>query len=312
MPDRKTPIDLSEPPIDLSEYELDEATRKAVMAGPAPYNKDVDPELREKLARLKREGGSSPFLMRVAPPSVAAYVPPTELPSTGAANDSGRAAPKVEVDVPSAASELPTQPSLKRLEGEPDLPIPGLVKGASRARTQALQAPPDAGKLRLSALAVLAVLVPLLVVIVVMGRIMREQHAKDVAAAAATSTATLAMTAQPSAAPSAMATAASTAPPAPPASAVPSTGPTATASPAVPAPTGAATKRRPHGEPVDPYDAAPPATSAPSATPPAAPSTTPSAQPAAVPATTAAPAAPKPQPTVSQPDPSPLMRRKPE
>ena len=255
MPTRKTPSDVSEPPIDLSEYQLDDATRKAVMAGPAPYNKDVDPELRAKLAQLKREGGSSPFIMRVAPPSVAAYVPPTELPSTSVANDGGRAEPKVEVDLPSSPADYPTQPSLQRLEGEPDVLVPGVVKRAGNARTRTQQARPGAIKLRSAVLAVLAVLVPVVLVIIVMGRIMRQQAPRDAAPPAATSTPTAKPSALPSATMSAVTTAAASSTPVP--SAVPSTAPSATASGAV---HGA--PRQPHHTTVDdPYDAAAPTAS---------------------------------------------------
>lgn len=247
MPTRKTPID-------LSEYLPDPETAKAMAQGPIEYNKNVDPKLRARLEELKSRG-SSPSLPRVAPPSVAVYVPPTKVP------EAPRADAKVEIAAPPAPSEFPTQPSLRRLEGEPDLP--GVVKGTRWPRPVSL---------RTATLAVLAVLAPVVLVIVVMGRVTQNpDHNRGASTSAAAPSAAASQV--PSAGTSAAATAVVTAAPAP--SATPSsTAPAAAAATA--APTGAAGRPRPHATaPDDPYDAAPApvptsapnATSAPSAAP---------------------------------------------
>jgi hypothetical protein len=251
MPTRKTPID-------LSEYLPDPETAKAMAQGPIEYNKNVDPKLRARLEELKRRG-SSPSLPRVALPSVTVYVPPTEIP------EAPRADAKVEIAVPPAPSEFPTQPSLRRLEGEPDLP--GVVKSPRWASPVSV---------RTATLAVLAVLVPVVLVIIVMGRATQKP---DLDRAASASTAASSATASPmpptvaSTAPAAVVTAAP----------APSAEPSATPSAAPAAPTGAAHRPKPRATAHDdPYDAAPPPlvpTSAPSATaassaPPAVPTTT--------------------------------------
>jgi hypothetical protein len=249
MPTRKTPID-------LSEYLPDEATARAMAEESVEYNKNVDPKLLARLEELKRRG-SSPSLPRVAPASVSAYVPPTRIPQ------SLRADAKVEIAALPAPTEFPTQPSLRRLDGEPD--VPGVVKGPRWPRPVSV---------RTATLAVLAVLAPVVLVILMMGRATREpDHNRG--ASTATGAASAAAAPVPSASASTAPTAVLTAAPAP------SAEPSATASAVLPAPTGAAPTQKPHHV-EDPYDAAPPvppSTTAPSATvaPTAAPSNAPSA-----------------------------------
>lgn len=268
-------------PIDISEYEPDEATADEMAERPAEYNKNVDPALRARLDELRRRG-SSPSLPRIALPSVTAYVPPTEI------REAPRPEAKVEVVLPPAVSEYPTQPSLRRLHGEPE--VPGVVKGARGQRPISARA---------AALAVLAVLAPVVLVIVLMGRGTRKPE-RDSAPPAATGAAASASATVSVAASPLPPTAASSSPAAP-VTATPASSATAstTATAVVPVPTGAAPKPRPKEAIDDPYDAsvpAPPpsATAAPSASvvpaPVPAPSTTPPAAKSAAPtAPTAAP-----------------------
>ena len=145
MPTRKTPID-------LSEYLPDPETARAMAQEPIEYNKNVDPKLRARLEELRRN--SSPSLPRVAPPSDAAYVAPTALPAN---NVTLPRVAKVNV-APPRESDRETQPSLKRIEGEPEL------AGVERRRV------PAPVSLRTAVLAVLAVLAPVVLVVVLMGR----------------------------------------------------------------------------------------------------------------------------------------------
>src|ERR1700691_2242141 len=125
------------------------------MNGPTEFPSKGDPKLVARLKELNRLS-SNPELLPPAPPSVAVYVPPVEVRAAGPQDR--RAEPKVELDVPPAASEYPTQPSLKRLEGEPDLPVPGVVtKTARRARERTPQAPSRPITPRSAALALLTV-----------------------------------------------------------------------------------------------------------------------------------------------------------
>jgi hypothetical protein len=219
MPTPKTPID-------LSEYLPDPETAKAMVRGPIKYNTNVDPKLRERLKELKRVQ-SSPSLPRAAPPSVAEYVPPTEVHA---------AQPKVEL-----ASQRRTQPGLRRLE---DVDLPGVVKKTDgRSRPFVTRA----------VLVVLAVLVP--VVLVLVGRGMRKpdpEHVASVSTVAASATASAAPSTVASVAPAVVVTAAPaavvTAAPAP------SAEPSVSATASVARPVGVAPKQRRTSE--DPYDAA--------------------------------------------------------
>ena len=249
MSTRKTPIN-------LSEYMPDEATARAMAEESVEYNKNVDPKLLARLEELRRN--SSPSLPRVAPPSDAAYVAPTATPAN---NVTLPRVAKVNV-VPLRESDRETQPSLKRLEGEPEL------AGVERRRV------PAPVSLRTAVLAVLAVLAPVVLVVVLMGREKRQPGgaATAVPSATAKATATAVPSATATAVPSATATASTTA------TAEPSTVPAVVPTPPVPA-----QPVRPRAmAPDDPYDAAPPAATAPSVT----------AQPSAAPAVAPAPPTP--------------------
>jgi hypothetical protein len=263
----------SKTPIDLREYMPDDATADAMAEEPARYNRDVDPALLERLAELKRRT-SSPDILPAAPASFAVYVPPTEL-QAGRPEDaaSPRAKPKVEIDTPLPGSEYPTLPSLKRLEGEPEMP--GVEKGArgqGHGKAPLISVRPVTA--RGAAVAVLVVVAPVLLVILVMGSGKRNP---ELAATSPMSVATGSeAAAKPSGVPSAAASVAL----------VPSAEPSATASTAVPVgPTSAGARQKPRNAVEDPYDAAPSAassvTAAPQATaePSAAPPTVKSAPP---------------------------------
>lgn len=281
-----------EPPQDLDKYRPDEATAEAVMNGPTEFKSKADPKLIARLKELNRLS-SNPEILPAAPPSVATYVPPMDVP--GASGDETtlpRGEPKVELALPPSRSESPTQPSLRRLEGEPELP--GVVKRPARARPP--HARPRPISLRGAVFAVLAVLAPVLVVIFVMGRAMRNPRPDGAASALATSSPSAQTSALPAATVSAAPTVVNSAAPAP--SVNPSAKTSATTSAAVPGPTGAAPKPRPHVAPDDPYDAAPPATSAPSATPKAVMSAVPTALPSET-----RPPVPPPPPSSSAPTP---------
>jgi hypothetical protein len=235
----------SKPPIDLSEYELDEAAVDAMIDKAAKYNKNVDPKLLARLQELKLRT-SAPDLTPPAPPSVAVYVPPTAV-RPGAKPREGAA----KVELPPAASEYPTQPSLKRLASEPEVP------GVAKARL--VSARPVSWKG--AALAVLAIVAPLVVVISLLGRCNQSgAHAETAAPTTATgsTSATMPLTAPPASASVAPAAAVS---------AVPAASATASAA----APAGSAPRPKPRGAMEDPYDAAPlpSTTAAPSSTPPA-------------------------------------------
>ena len=229
MSTRKTPIN-------LSEYMPDEATARAMAEESVEYNKNVDPKLLARLEELRRN--SSPSLPRVAPPSDAAYVAPTATPAN---NVTLPRVAKVNV-VPLRESDRETQPSLKRLEGEPEL------AGVERRRV------PAPVSLRTAVLAVLAVLAPVVLVVVLMGREKRQPGGAATAVPSATATASTTATAEPSTVPA-----------------------------VVPTPPVPAQPVRPRAmAPDDPYDAAPPAATAPSVT----------AQPSAAPAVAPAPPTP--------------------
>lgn len=272
-----------QPSIDLREYQPDEAAADAMAERPADYNKNVDPKLRARLDELRR-AGSNPDIGRAAPPSEAAYVPPVEI--KGADPDRAtlpRTEAKVELSPPPGPRDYPTQPSLKRFEGEPDLP--GVVKlpsapergAAPRERAQRVSA-------RTMVTAVLAVVLPVLMVIFLVGRVGREPE-RNGAPTSPPASATAAVPVATVPPPHTSEPRASASGPEPRASAS-GPEPTATASTAVPAPTGAAPRPKPRGAVDDPYDAsapspAPSATAAPQVT--AVPTAPPMAPPPPVP-----------------------------
>jgi hypothetical protein len=263
MPERSTPND-------LDEFLPDEAAVKAVMDGPAKYNKNVDPKLLARLQELKLRT-SAPEITPPAPPSVAVYVPPTQV-QPGAKPRDGAA----KVELPPAASEYPTQPSLKRLAEEPEVP------GVARARGNARLVSGRPVSLKGAALAVLAVVAPLVVVISLLGRGTHGEGRGETTSAATGSVPVRVPSAQPSAA-------ASVAP-----AVTSSAAPAVTASAAVPAAPAGTARQRPRAVVDDPYDAAPPRPSAaPTAEPQA--TATPSALPIAPPTPTG-PSAPAPKP----------------
>ena len=252
MPTRKTPID-------VSEYLPDEATARAMAQGPIAYNQDVDPKLLARLEELKRMS-SNPDLLRPAPASTTEYVPPREVRSAGSEDATlPRAEPKVEVAPPPGPSDYPTQPSLKRLDGEPELP--GVVNARSTARSRHVS-------VRSALLAVLAVVLPVLVVIVLMGRGMQRAEQAGAVSANPAIVPTARASVEPTVAVSASPTAAESATP------TPTAGPSATVSAVVPA-----LKPKPRGTWDDPYGAAR------VPTPPTAPSAKPTAEPSAAPPT---------------------------
>jgi hypothetical protein len=271
-------------PTDLDEYLPDAAARAELAAGSPDYNRNVDPKLVEKLRGM----GTNPDLLRVAPPSVKEHVGPTEVP--GAGHDR-KSAPRGQARV-ELATERPTTPALKRLQGEPD--VPGVVKGPSTV------APPDpqtAGQRvspRAAVLAVLAVLIPVLIVIVVMGRVAREERNGTVPSVASGDPA-VTTSALPAPAVSTAPTASSSSAPAP--SITPTAVAPASTSAAAPAPT--VPKHQPRGALEEPRGPAPGATSVASATPPAVPT----APPIPVPAPST-PAAPPPAPTAPPSEPT--------
>jgi hypothetical protein len=279
---------------DLAKYLPDAAAIEEAMRESIDYGKEVDPALVEKLQHMKTDPG----ILRPAPPSETAYVPPTTLP--GSAQDDEptmRAERKVELKVP-RMSDAPTAPSLKRLEGEPE--VPGVVKGPSAYAPKGTRAAAkDAQRIstRTAVLATLAFASAALV-LVAMARIMRQPAPPEAGSAR--------MAMEPAApVPSVAATAAQTATAAQPsaalsASAVPSA--SASAGPAASPPTVGPHKTKPHATLDDPYGEAsapsPPTTAALSATP----KTVPSAVPTAVPSVTRPPAPPAP-PSASTPAP---------
>ena len=236
MSTRKTPIN-------LSEYMPDEATARAMAEESVEYNKNVDPKLLARLEELRRN--SSPSLPRVAPPSDAAYVAPTATPAN---NVTLPRVAKVNV-VPLRESDRETQPSLKRLEGEPEL------AGVERRRV------PAPVSLRTAVLAVLAVLAPVVLVVVLMGR-EKGQYGAAATGSTTVSAPVVSVSATAAVAPSATATASVTA------TTVPSAVPAAVSAQPV-KPRATATD--------DPYDAAPPTSAAPPATAPPEATTQPSA-----------------------------------
>jgi len=157
MPKRTTPTD-------LDQYLPDEASVAEFVAGPTAGNR-VDPALVEKLRRM----GTNPNIMRVAPPSVTEYVAPTALPGAGSGERTARRAEaKVEVAVPLKATEFPTMPSLKRVQGEPE--VPGVVKGQPREASKRTRG-------RTAVLIFAVVLLPLILVILFRGRTMPQPAA---------------------------------------------------------------------------------------------------------------------------------------
>lgn len=275
-------------PEDLDRFLPDKAEIEAVLNRPVRQQRDIDPKLRARQQEINRHS-SSPEILPPAPPSVRVYAE-AELPEADAERATlPRAGRKVEIALPPKASEMPTQPSLKRIE----LDVPGVVNGV-----------PQRGRLRISrravVLAVLLGLIPLAVLAVTgRGGPKGRENPGAASAVAATVVPSAAVPAAPSAAPTA------TASPAPVASEVPSAPPvtpTATASAAVPAPKGATVKQKPQPPHGDPYDTAP-------ATPKAAPTSSPAPEVATVapavapaPVPTVAPAAP---PTVLTATPTP-------
>jgi hypothetical protein len=190
---------------DLSKYLPDEATANAATEEAATYDKEISrPELLERLARLK----TNPDLLKAAPESVQAYVPPTAVPDR-----SDRTLPHARVQVAVAApprpQELPTMPALKRLAEEHHVQ-PGAVEGGalqaskSAPRTPAATTPrPSVRALVLGVLAVLAVLLPLLVVILLFVKPQQDADAKSLGTAATSATVAMTATAATAAAPSA-------------------------------------------------------------------------------------------------------------
>ncbi len=271
-------------PDDLDRYLPDKATREAVLNGPTEFKSQADPKLVARLEELNRMS-SEPEPLRPAPPSVTAYAEAEIREADPEHKTLPRMEPKVELAVPPAPSEMPTQPSLRRIEGEPE--VPGVEQRV--ARRGLLRVP-----FRTAALAVLSVFIPVLIVIVLMGRATRTGEragaappmtAIEPARIAPPVPVGSAATAPSSSASSAPATSAAPAP-----SSTPNAAPNASSTPPAPAPMGARVKPRRRGAPNDPYDA-PPATAAsptspvaPAASPPVAP---PTASPHVVP--TAAP-----------------------
>ncbi len=303
MPKRK-------PPEDLDKYRPDEATADAVMndpIDPVDYARRVDPKLIARLEELNRQSANP----GPAPPSVTAYVPPTPLAEASQDRTTlPRAVPKVELAVPPSRSESPTEPSLKRLEGEPE--VPGVVKGPSAYAPKERRAAATKGGQRIpKRTAVLATLAfaSAALVLVAMARIVRQaapseaasaRMAMEPAAPVPSVAATVATAALPSAAPVTSAPAPS-APSS--ASAVPSA--SASAEPASPPAVGPH-KTKPHATADDPYgDGAMPSprkTAEPAPLPPPTPppSSAPSAA-AVVPQATA----PVPKPSSNRPPPVP-------
>jgi hypothetical protein len=241
---------------DLAKYLPREEDPDEEAKDPAEYLKNVDPELLDKLRHMQTD----PDLLRPAPPSETAYVPPTALPDAAQDDEpTTRAEKRVELKLP-RMSDAPTAPSLKRLEGEPE--VPGVVKGPSAyAPSTKRGALPAPGKHRVSArtaaLGALLGLVPVLLMIVVVEEKLRHppssgaesaHTAMEPAAPVPSVAATVATAVQPSAAP--VTTAPSPSAPAS-ASAVPSA--SATAEPAASPPAVGPHKTKPHATVEDPY-----------------------------------------------------------
>jgi hypothetical protein len=285
-------------PIDVSEYLPDEATADAVAEGPNEYNRNIDPKLRARLAELKRLD-SDPDVLRVAPPSVAVYVKPTEV-RVAVADDKAGALPKVKLAPSSPSRELPTMPSLKRIRGEPE--VPGVVTapstiGSSGDHGVESPKPGQRASVRTAMLAVLAVLVPMIIVILLMGHAMRHPEHDSPAPAITATEPAMTTSALSSATPPAAPTAAN--------NATPTVVTSAAAPPAasVGAPPPRLPKHHPRGAPDEPYDAPPRATAAPTATAGAAPTTAPTAT--TGPAPTPPPTSPPSETTRPAPTPAP-------
>jgi hypothetical protein len=190
---------------DLSKYLPDEATANAATEEAATYDKEISrPELLERLARLK----TNPDLLKAAPESVQAYVPPTAVPDRSDPT-LPHARVQVAVAAPPRPQELPTMPALKRLAEEHHVQ-PGAVEGGalqaskSAPRTPAATTPrPSVRALVLGVLAVLAVLLPLLVVILLFVKPQQDADAKSLGTAATSATVAVTATAATAAAPSA-------------------------------------------------------------------------------------------------------------
>jgi len=258
-----------DPPEDLDKYLPDRAAAEAVLNGPIPYNRNIDPKLRERQRELNRLS-SEPEPLRPAPPSVTAYAEAEIREANPEHKTLPRIEPRVELAVPPAPSEMPTQPSLKRIEGEPE--VPGVVSGVPRRGLLGIS-------WRGAALAVLTVFLPVLLVIVLMGREVRKaEHEREASVSAARPTA-------PSPAPSAPLPVAPTAAPKEVASPAPEPSEAPSAEPAVPAPKESAAmpvpKRKPGNKPVK---TSPTGTStAPERTVPTAHPVAPSPEPSAIP-----------------------------
>jgi hypothetical protein len=240
----------------LDKYLPDEATADAAMNGPTEFKSKADPKLTARLEELNRQS-ANPAALPPAPASVTAYVPPTPLAEASQDRTTlPRVEPKVELAVPPSRSESPTEPSLKRLEGEPE--VPGVVKGPSAYAPKERRASATKGaqpvSTRTAVLATLAVLAPVLMVIAVMGRVMRQPGPSEAASArmemetAAPVPSVAATAAQPSAAPVTSARAPS-APPS--ASAVPSA--SVSAEPSASPPAVGPHKTKPHATVEAPY-----------------------------------------------------------
>ena len=264
-------------PPDLDKYRPDEATAEKVMNGPLEYNRDIDPELRARhraLSRLSSNPGAAP------PSEAVEYVPPTEL---RAARTPARDEPRVKVALPPSRNESPTQPSLRRIEGEPE--VPGVVRAPS---------PGARGLPRPVVFVLLAVLIPVLAVFFFRGLVARQPDPnREVPAASATVGEPAAMlSAVTSSVPAVQRPTPSEEP-----SATASPRASASASPAGHAPIGVLPKHPPHAGTQEPHDAPP---APPNPVPTAAPTETPrpAATPAPAPAATpgAAPVATTPTP----------------
>lgn len=227
-------------PPNLDELWPDDAAIEAVLNGPTEFKSKADPRLVARMEELNRLS-SSPEILRVAPPSATAYVPPTEL---RADTKVARPEARVELALPSSRHESPTMPSLKRLEGEPELP--GVVQAPS---------PGARGVLRVSArgaaLTGLAVFCLLLVILLV-GRTTTGRSERGGAASATAPVPTATQSASPTPTATAVPKTNPSSEPAP--SVDSSARPSPTASAAVPLHTGAALKHPPPRASEDPYD----------------------------------------------------------